>query len=89
MATRHTAAIMIKNLPTSAVRFILFIFNATLRKGYYPASWKLSDLVMISKPDKDITQVSSYRPISTINPVSHSHSADESHEGKKKYEYPI
>lgn len=59
-------ATMIKNLPTSAVRFILFIFNSMLRIGYFPASWKLSDLVMIPKPGKDITQVSSYRPISLL-----------------------
>ena len=50
----------------SAVRFILFIFYTMLRKGYFPASWKLSDLVIVSKPDKDITQVALYRPISLL-----------------------
>ena len=61
---------MIKNLPTMAVHFILFIFNSMWRIGYSPASLKLSDLVMIPKPGKVITQVSSYRPIFLLPIIS-------------------
>lgn len=59
-------ALMIKNLPTSAIRVILFIFNSILRVGSFPASWKISEIIMIPKPGKDITQVTSYRPISLL-----------------------
>ena len=41
----------------------LFIFNAILRMGYFPLSCKLTDLVMIPKPGKWITQVSLYRSV--------------------------
>lgn len=57
---------MIRHLPTSAVRVILFIFNAMLRIGFFPASWKISEIVMIPKPGKDCTQITSYRPISLL-----------------------
>lgn len=59
-------ATMIRNLPISAVRCILYIFNSMLRIGHFPTLWKLSDIVMIPKPGKDVTQVTSYRPISLL-----------------------
>lgn len=61
---------MIINLPNSALRTIMFIYNSMLRIGYFPPSWKQSEIVMIPKPGKDITQVSSYRPISLLPVLS-------------------
>ena len=34
--------------------------NAILRSGYFPTSWKLSEIVMIPNPGKDVTQVYIY-----------------------------
>ena len=61
---------MIRELPNTALRLVLFIFNAMLRIGYYPSSWKLSEIIMIPKPGKDASQVSSYRPISLLSILS-------------------
>lgn len=57
---------MIRELPHSALKMVLFIFNSILRTGYFPTSWKRSEIVMIPKPGKDLTQVKSYRPISLL-----------------------
>ncbi|GBP00744.1 Probable RNA-directed DNA polymerase from transposon X-element [Eumeta japonica] len=61
---------MIVNLPSVALKTILFIFNSMLRTGYFPSTWKQSEIVMISKPGKDVTQVTSYRPISLLPVLS-------------------
>lgn len=45
---------MFNFLSESGLKFILFIFNAILRSGYFPISWNLSEIVMISKPRKDV-----------------------------------
>ena len=65
--TDKITSTMICFLPNSALKFILFIFNAILRTGYFPSTWKLSEIVMIPKPGKDVTQVTSYRPISLLS----------------------
>ena len=61
--TDKITSTMICFLPNSALRFI---FNAILRTGYFPSTWKLSEIVMIPKPGKDVTQVTSYRPKSLL-----------------------
>lgn len=61
---------MIINLPNSALRTVMFIFNSMLRTGYFPSSWKQSEIVMIPKSGKDVTQASSYRPISLLPVLS-------------------
>lgn len=61
---------MVKELPLSTLRLVLYIFNAILRVGYFPLTWKRSEIVMIPKPGKDPTQVKSYRPISLLSILS-------------------
>lgn len=61
---------MIRELPTTALKLVLFIFNSILRTGFYPKSWKISQIIMIPKPGKDASQVSSYRPISLLSILS-------------------
>lgn len=61
---------MIFHLPQTAVRIMLFIFNAILRLEYYPQQWKISQIIMIPKPGKDLTLVDSYRPISLLPVIS-------------------
>lgn len=61
---------MIKELPDRCIKYITYIFNAIMRCGYFPQKWKISQIIMIPKPGKDETQVSSYRPISLLPIIS-------------------
>lgn len=61
---------MLKELPNIAVLHISHIFNAISRTAYYPKAWKLSQITMIGKPGKDLSQASSYRPISLLSILS-------------------
>lgn len=53
-------------LPRKAIVYITYLFNAILRVGYFPALWKVSQIIMIHKPGKPAHEVSSYRPISLL-----------------------
>ena len=54
---------MLKNLPIGHIKFLLGIFNNSLQYGIIPESWKKSIVIPILKPDKDPTNLDSYRPI--------------------------
>lgn len=43
------------------------VFNNILEGGKAPDTWKLAEIVVIEKPQKDPTEVGSYRPISLLN----------------------
>jgi hypothetical protein len=45
------------------------VFNAVLRRQYFPPAWKHARVVSILKPRKDPTVPSSYRPISLLDTV--------------------
>ena len=45
----------IKNLPNIAFEILVKLFNAILIEGYYPASRKISYIILIAKPGKDLT----------------------------------
>lgn len=60
------SAKMIKELPECAIRTLIFIYNAINRIGHFPQIWKQSQIIMIPKPGKDLTQTTSYRPISLL-----------------------
>lgn len=57
-------------LPRKAITFITTIFNATLRIGYFPSAWKVSEIIMIYKAGKLMTEKTSYRPISLLPTLS-------------------
>lgn len=57
---------ILKNLPMVSIRLITMIFNAILRLGYFPMQWKVAQVILIQKPGKDPSEVSSYRPISLL-----------------------
>lgn len=61
---------MIQQLPDVAILLLTVIFNSILALGYYPKLWKISQIKMIPKPGKDLTQPSSYRPISLLSQLS-------------------
>jgi hypothetical protein len=45
------------------------VFNAVLRRLYFPPAWKHARVVSIVKPGKDPALPSSYRPISLLDTV--------------------
>lgn len=57
---------ILKQLPRKAIVFLTMLFNAIFRMQYYPRLWKVSQIVMIAKPGKPPTELSSYRPISLL-----------------------
>jgi hypothetical protein len=61
---------VLRNLPMRAITFITKLFNAVLRRQYFPPVWKLARVLPILKSGKDTTQPSSYRPISLLDTVS-------------------
>jgi hypothetical protein len=61
---------MLKELPKKCIKLITYIFNAVMKTGYYPETWKISQIIMIPKPGKDVTNVNSYRPISLLPTLS-------------------
>lgn len=59
---------ILKKLPKKCLVFLSNLFNATFRLCYFPAIWKVSQIIMIHKPNKPAHEASSYRPIS-LTPV--------------------
>jgi hypothetical protein len=57
---------MLKELQHKGILNLLYIFNAILRLDYWPTSLKRAQIIMIPKPGKDPTDVSSYRLISLL-----------------------
>jgi hypothetical protein len=41
-----------------------------LLKGYFPAQWKVAQIILILKPGKPPNELTSYRPISTLSIVT-------------------
>jgi len=61
---------ILKELPEKCIKLITYIFNAIIKTGYFPETWKISQIIMIPKPGKDVTKVNSYRPISLLPTLS-------------------
>jgi hypothetical protein len=62
--------IMIRELPQEGLKAILHLLNAITRLGYWPRPLKCAKVIMILKPGKDPTDVTSYRPISLLPVIS-------------------
>lgn len=62
--------LLIKQLPSSALIFINFIFMACMKLCYFPDDWKIAKVIALHKPGKDPSNPSSYRPISLLSSVS-------------------
>lgn len=59
--------ILLKNLPTSALEFLLHNFNKCLRKSYWPKSFSTARVIAIPKAGKSRTSANDFRPISLLN----------------------
>ena len=57
---------MIRKLPPHIVRDITRIFNASLASGYFPKAFKISNITLIPKPQKNPHLPENYRPISLL-----------------------
>ena len=53
----------LKQLPSCSLDFLLQVFNEVWVSGKFPTSWKQATIIPISKPGKDNTDPSNYRPI--------------------------
>lgn len=61
---------MIKELPEIALVKLQCIVNACFRLRYVPRHWKIAEVIVIPKPGKPTSDVSSYRPISLLPVMS-------------------
>lgn len=57
---------VLKNLPKKSIVLLTAIYNSMLRLCYFPIQWKYAHIIMIPKPGKPPTEVTSYRPISLL-----------------------
>jgi hypothetical protein len=52
----------LKELSRKGLRAITQIYNATFKLEYFPCHWKMGQIIMIPKPGKNPSEVTSYRP---------------------------
>jgi hypothetical protein len=57
---------ILKELPKKGLQAITQIYNAIFRLENFPCHRKIGQIIMIAKPDKNPTEVTSYRPISLL-----------------------
>jgi len=60
----------LKHLPEEFHHIMANLANSSMRLSHIPAQWKHADIVMIPKPGKNPTNVTSYRPISLLSTMS-------------------
>lgn len=61
---------MLKHLPINTLSILQKLYNNIFTTGIIPQSWKISTIIPIPKPNKDITTIEGYRPISLISCLS-------------------
>lgn len=54
---------ILKHLPQSSLKTLLYIFNQIWEKGCLPSLWKQATVIPIPKPGKDHSDPMNYRPI--------------------------
>lgn len=57
---------ILRHFPRRAIVFLTYIYNSILRTTHFPLLWKFSVIKLIPKPDKPLTEPSSFRPISLL-----------------------
>jgi hypothetical protein len=51
-----------KELPIIGIKYLIQLFNAVLLKGYFPAQWKVAQILILNS-GKPLTELTSYRPM--------------------------
>lgn len=62
--------IILKHISSKALAFLSSLFNACMRIGYFPATWKLAHILMFPKQGQNKKNCSNYRPISLLPTLS-------------------
>ena len=57
---------ILKHLPEAALSILQQIFNSALSAGYFPDTWKIATIRLITKAGKNSRRVENYRPISLL-----------------------
>lgn len=57
---------ILKKLPKKGMKKMAQIINAAFRLRYVPSMWKVAEVIMVPKPGKLPSEVTSYRPISLL-----------------------
>jgi hypothetical protein len=58
---------VLRHLPKRAITFLTKVFDAVLRRQYFPSAWKHPRVVSVLKPGKDPRVPFSYRSISLLD----------------------
>lgn len=59
----------LKKLPDNVLEKLLCLYNTSLCTGYLPQEWKIGIVCPIPKPGRDLSLISSYRPITMLSCV--------------------
>lgn len=61
--------LLLKQLPDSAVRFLVKVFNFCIKFSVFPRPFKIAKVISIHKKGKDPKSPTSYRPISLLSSI--------------------
>ena len=61
---------ILREIPSNILSALTILINACFKLKYVPAFWKVAEVIMVNKPGKPPTEVSSYRPISLLPVIS-------------------
>jgi hypothetical protein len=61
---------ILKELPITGIKYLTQLLNAVLLKGYFPAQWKVAQVILILKLGKPPNELTSYQPMSFLPIVS-------------------
>jgi hypothetical protein len=61
---------ILEELPIIGIKYFTKLFNTVLLKQYFPAKWKVAEIILILKPGIPHKELTSYQPISLLPTVS-------------------
>jgi len=61
---------VLQKLSETIIKYITQVYNAVLRRGFFPFQWKVAQVIIIQKLGKLAELTESYRPISLLPVLS-------------------